>query len=218
MTLHKSKPSSAPSIPADREAAARERILSAALQEFAEHGWGGARVDRIAERADINKRMLYAYIGNKQALWVAVLERVYETMRQGEHLLHLESASPVDGMKMLIRFNFRFHQEHPEFLSMLNEENRQKAENIANSDHVTEIYNPLIAAIEDILVRGRSSGDFRGNVNPMQLYISIASLSYFYFSNRYTLSAIFDTDLSSVMAVIEREEHVVEVVMGYLRG
>jgi TetR/AcrR family transcriptional regulator len=218
MTPQKTKPSSVSSIPGDREAAARERILNAALLEFSEHGWGGARVDRIAERADINKRMLYAYVGNKQALWVAVLERVYETMRQGEHLLHLESASPVDGMRMLIRFNFRFHQDHPEFISMLNEENRQKAENIANSDHVSEIYNPLISAIDDLLKRGREDGVFRANVSPIQLYISIASLSYFYFSNRYTLSAIFDTDLGSVMSIIEREEHVVEVVMGYLRA
>ncbi|WP_206243443.1 TetR family transcriptional regulator [Novosphingobium terrae] len=217
MTAHTIPPSSTSSSPSDREAAARERILTAALQEFAEHGWGGARVDRIAERADINKRMLYAYVGNKQALWVAVLERVYERMRQGEHLLHLEAASPVDGMRMLIRFNFRFHQDHPEFLSMLNEENRQKAENLKNSRNVTEIYNPLIVAIKDLLDRGRQCGDFRGNVSPIQLYISIASLSYFYFSNRHTLSTIFNTDLGSVMATIEREDHVVEVVMGYLR-
>jgi AcrR family transcriptional regulator len=53
----------------------RERILSAALQEFAAHGFAGARVDVIARRAAINKRMLYHYFGGKKELFRAVLRR-----------------------------------------------------------------------------------------------------------------------------------------------
>ena len=53
----------------------RERILSAALKEFAAHGFAGARVDAIAHRADINKRMLYHYFGDKEDLFKAVLRR-----------------------------------------------------------------------------------------------------------------------------------------------
>jgi len=51
------------------------RILSAALQEFAAHGFAGARVDAIARRAAINKRMLYHYFGDKEGLFRAVLRR-----------------------------------------------------------------------------------------------------------------------------------------------
>jgi TetR/AcrR family transcriptional regulator len=53
----------------------RERILAAALKEFAAHGFAGARVDAIARRADINKRMLYHYFGDKEDLFKAVLRR-----------------------------------------------------------------------------------------------------------------------------------------------
>jgi TetR/AcrR family transcriptional regulator len=53
----------------------RERILFAALKEFAAHGFAGARVDAIARRADINKRMLYHYFGDKEDLFKAVLRR-----------------------------------------------------------------------------------------------------------------------------------------------
>jgi AcrR family transcriptional regulator len=53
----------------------RERILAAALQEFADKGFAGARVDFIARRAAINKRMLYHYFGNKEGLFRAVLRR-----------------------------------------------------------------------------------------------------------------------------------------------
>jgi len=53
----------------------RERILAAALKEFADKGFAGARVDFIARRAAINKRMLYHYFGNKEGLFKAVLRR-----------------------------------------------------------------------------------------------------------------------------------------------
>ncbi len=53
----------------------RERILSAALQEFSARGFAGARVDRIARRARVNKRMLYHYFGNKEDLFREILRR-----------------------------------------------------------------------------------------------------------------------------------------------
>ena len=46
-----------------------------------------------------------------------------------------------------------------------------------------------------MLERGRRDGSFRGGVDPLQLYVSIAGLSYFYLSNSHTLSAIFGRDL-----------------------
>jgi len=53
----------------------RERILAAALQEFSAKGLAGARVDRIARRARVNKRMLYHYFGNKDDLYREILRR-----------------------------------------------------------------------------------------------------------------------------------------------
>src|SRR5688500_2547462 len=65
-----------------RAAATRQRILDAALAEFAAKGLAGARVDEIAARAGANKRMLYAHFGNKEDLWLTVLERAYEAKRE----------------------------------------------------------------------------------------------------------------------------------------
>ena len=59
----------------------RVAILAAARDEFAEYGLGGARVDRIAERADVNKRLLYYYFDNKDTLFRAVLEEAYSQAR-----------------------------------------------------------------------------------------------------------------------------------------
>lgn len=59
--------------------ATRARLLDAAFSEFAAYGIAGARVDRIAEAAQANKRLIYVYYGNKEQLFDAVLQRALET-------------------------------------------------------------------------------------------------------------------------------------------
>lgn len=65
---------SRPSVARD-PGATRERILSAALGEFADKGLAGARVDAIARRARVNKRMLYHYFGHKEDLFREIIRR-----------------------------------------------------------------------------------------------------------------------------------------------
>ncbi|WBB65200.1 TetR family transcriptional regulator [Micromonospora sp. WMMD812] len=55
--------------------ATKELLLAAATEEFAEYGFAGARIDRIAERAGANKRLLYVYFGDKDQVFDAVLQR-----------------------------------------------------------------------------------------------------------------------------------------------
>ena len=73
---------SAPAEPRSRDAdRSQQTILLAARDEFALFGLAGARVDRIAERADINKRLIYYYFKSKDDLFLAVLENTYADIR-----------------------------------------------------------------------------------------------------------------------------------------
>jgi hypothetical protein len=74
----------------------------------------------------------------------------------------------------------------------------------------------LIELLGEILEKGRISGEFRGGIDPVQLYISIAGLSYFYLSNNSTLSIIFDKGLMNPKAKSERLSHMCEVILGYV--
>ena len=67
----------------------RKKLLTAARREFARSGLAGARVDEIAARAGVNKQLLYHYFGDKDALYLAVLEWVYEEIRAQERKLNL---------------------------------------------------------------------------------------------------------------------------------
>ena len=76
--------------------------------------------------------------------------------------------------------------------------------------------SPLVATLAEVLERGQREGTFRGGVDPVQLYVSIAGLAYFYLSNNHTLSAIFGRDLLSPKARNERLSHMCDVILGYL--
>ena len=206
-----------PTEPRSRDADRSQAIiLNAARDEFAEHGLGGARVDRIAERAGLNKRLIYYYFEDKEKLFQAVLEQAYLHIREAEHKLNLLTQKPADAIRSLVEFTWNYYLAHPEFLTLLNSANLHRARHLETSQSVREMNSPLIATLGEILERGRKDGSFRGGIDPLQLYVSIAGLSYFYLSNNHTLSAIFGRDLMTPKSRSERLSHICEVTLGYV--
>jgi len=196
----------------------RLRILAAAKQEFANHGLAGARVDRIAAKADANKRMLYYHVGNKEDLYLAVLEGAYEKIRAEERELDLEHLAPPEAIRRLIEFTWSYFLRNPEFLALLNTENLARAKHLKRSTKVKSMHSPFVEMIRTVVNRGVASGDFSVAVDPVQLYISIAGLAFFYLSNSATLSVIFGRDLLSEDAKDERLDHMVGLVLAALTG
>ena len=192
---------------------ARRRILAAARQEFAASGLDGARVDRIAAAAGINKAMLYYYFGDKEALYLAVLEYAYEHIRAAERGLQLEALDPPDSIARLVQFTWQYFLDNPGFLALLNTENLQRARNLKRSAKVADMHSPFIGMIRDVLRRGEVSGAFRPGVDPVQLYISIAGLAYFYLSNSATLGVIFGRDLLTPPSRAARLSHMQDLVL-----
>ena len=195
----------------------RQKLLAAARREFAQAGLAGARVDEIAARAGVNKQLVYHYFGDKDALYLAVLEWVYEEIRAKERVLNLEGLPPEEAIRKLIESSFDHLAEHPDFIVLLNDENRGGAAHVRRSKKIEALHSPLVAMVSKILGEGVRGGVFRKGINPVHLYISIAGLSYFYFSNNPTLSAIFGKDLGSPTARRARRKHVADLILHSLR-
>ncbi len=204
--------------PAKRNAArTKAQILKAALGEFSEFGYQGARIDAIAKRANINKQMLYHYFGNKDDLFQSVLEQSYEKIRRHEAELKLADLDPIEAIQELVKFGFSYHSKNPEFMRLLNSENLQRAVHIKKSDKIRHMHKPLVEIIASVLKRGEADGVFRSNIDPVQFYITLVGVTYFYLSNIHTLSAIFDQDMMTKSAIKERQDHCEEAVLRLVR-
>tara|TARA_B100000315_G_scaffold260884_1_gene326819 strand:+ start:5771 stop:6418 length:648 start_codon:yes stop_codon:yes gene_type:complete len=193
------------------------KLLKAATKEFADKGLNGARVDGIASRAGVNKQLLYYYFGDKEKLFVAVLEAAYVKLRKKEKELHLEDMNPWQAIETLVGFTFDYIAHNRQFVALLNDENIHHAQHIKRSKTIKGLHSKLLELLSEVLKRGAKEGLFRKNVDPIEFYISLASLCYFFFSNNHTLSAIFARNLTGAAQKEARRKHIFEFITAYLK-
>ena len=195
----------------------RAGILAAATTEFSARGFAGAGIDAIASGSGANRRMIYYYFKSKRRLWLAVLEAAYERARTAELRLDLDKLPPEAAMRALVTFTFDSFVGDRTFINLLNSENLHQARHLKESERVRELHSPLIGMIQTILDRGVEAGLFRGGIDPAQLWISIAGVSYFYFSNIFTLSVILSRDLQAKAEIETRRGHVADLILQSIR-
>ncbi|SEO14808.1 transcriptional regulator, TetR family [Salinihabitans flavidus] len=195
----------------------RMQLLSAAQTAFSEAGLKGARIDAIAQRAGVNKQLVYHYFGSKDGLYSAVLEKVYTEIRESETKLRLEAFPAEEAMRRLIVFSYDYLADNPDFVRLLADENAHGGRHLNASDTVIDLNTPIIELIAETLDRGVQEGIFRIGLDPLHLYLSIAGMSFFYFANIHTISRIFGRNFDAPEAREERRAHIVDFVMNAIR-
>ena len=147
----------------------RERILSAALKEFAAKGFAGARVDAIARRAAINKRMLYHYFGDKERLFREVLHRkIAERQASAEGL----SGDPAESLP----FWFKLSCKDADWVRLLEWEALQDADNqLIDGTGRRSLAIQALGRIRQQQALGHLSGEFE----PGHLLLAMRSLTLF---------------------------------------
>ncbi|MDA0184796.1 TetR family transcriptional regulator [Solirubrobacter phytolaccae] len=186
------RPATPPDRSRDRERT-RAEILDVATREFASRGYSGARVDDIAERTRTTKRMLYYYFDSKEGLFVAVLERAYAAIRDAERAVDVDHLDPVAAIRRLAELTFDHHEAHPDFIRLVSIENIHRGEHMGDS--LAAINAPAVERIDRILRRGREAGEFRDDVDAVDLHMLISSYCVFRVANRHTWQALFERDL-----------------------
>jgi AcrR family transcriptional regulator len=173
----------------------RAEIIEVATREFADKGYAGARVDEIAAKMSTTKRMIYYYFGNKERLYVEVLEHAYAGIRAIEQRLDVEHLDPVDAIRQLAELTFDHHESHPDFIRLVSIENIHRAAHISRSTVLSGLANPALDVLARILDRGAAAGVFRAGVDPLDIHMVISSYCVFRIANQYTWGAIFKRDL-----------------------
>ena len=139
-------------------------ILAAAEVEFAERGFAGARVDRIARRARVNKAMLYYHFKNKQALYRTLLRRMFALAAERMQAVAALDAPPDAKIDLAIAGMAAFIQEHAAFPKIML---REVAEGGAHLDRETlRTLSAVPGAVARIVQEGVAAGAFRA-VHPV---------------------------------------------------
>lgn len=200
-------------------AAVQSNILAVAMSEFADRGLSGARMDEIAAKTRTSKRMIYYYFGDKEGLYLRVLEEAYRKVREGEQKLDLEHMSPIEALTRVVEFTFDHHSHNPDFIRIVMIENIHHGAYLEQSDLIRSLNAGAIEKLETICWRGKETGLFRDDVEPLELHWQISALSFFNVSNRATFSRIFGDRLYRPKGQETLRRHAVELILRFaLKG
>ena len=194
----------------------KEKIMAAAESIFAEKGLWGARVDEIAEVAGVNKRMLYAYYGSKEQLYVTVLEELYGRVAEWESYLNVGELDGSEAIPRIVRHYFDFLQKNGSFVKLVMWENLNEGRYLDRSE-VSKIRGVSLEPLRKRLEQGIARGEFRADIDVDALIVSFNMFCFSYFSNQYTFARIMHTDYGSAEALERRVAHISEMLLRYLR-
>jgi AcrR family transcriptional regulator len=194
----------------------KRNILDVATQEFSAMGLSGARVDAIAERTNTTKRMLYYYFGSKEGLYEAVLEKVYGDIRAHEQSLHIDALPPADGLRQMVEFTFDYHDRHRDFVRLVTIENIHGAKYIEQLKTFKTRNASVVHTLEDLLTRGIASGEFRDEVDAIDLHLMISSLCFHRVANRHTFGTAFGRDPSHARLRTRHRTMIVDAVLRFV--
>jgi len=133
----------------------KEKLLLCAVNEFAEYGYEGARVDNIVKAAGCSKQTVYHHFGNKENLFIEVLEYTWNDIRQKEKALDFSDLPPQKAIEKIIDFTWDYYIYNPWFLKIVHSENQSKGVHYAKSQRLLEINHAHLQLMESLLDEGK---------------------------------------------------------------
>jgi AcrR family transcriptional regulator len=195
----------------------RAEILQVATSEFARVGYSGARVDNITALTRTTKRMIYYYFGGKEQLYVAVLEHAYGDIRAVEQQLDLKHLSPVEAMRTLAELTFDYHDQHPEFIRLVADENMHNGGHVRDSKQLGGLNSPILGLIQNILNRGYRDGVFHRRVKAIEVHTLMSALCFYRVSNQATVKALFGYDMAAPTIRRRQRLFIAEMIPSWLQ-
>ncbi|MDO5494149.1 MAG: TetR family transcriptional regulator [bacterium] len=189
-------------------------ILQAATEEFTRLGYFGARVDGIAAATSTTKRMIYYCFGSKDGLFRACLQAALGGIRAYEQEMHLADLPPREAIAAYVKGTILYHEAHPEVARLVREENIVGAMHVDDQDQPAN--RPIVVTLEEVLARGRESGELRSDVTAIQVHVAVTSLSNFRITNAATIESIFGHDMRDPERLESDLGHFVDMILGWL--
>lgn len=206
---------SAPTRPRNADAT-RELLLATAAGVFTELGFDGARVDEIARRAGVNKRMIYVYFGDKEGFYHEVLRTAVEQIARATEISFPPDASPRECLEAWIARYFGFLAEHPDLVRLVEWE--ALADGSRSAAMVQSVAIHEIKWLTEQLRRGQEAGLFRADVDPTRVLMTIHALCFGTLARRRLWNTLWQLDLSVPAAVASVTRSLTDVVLNGIRA
>lgn len=194
-------------------------VLKAAIDEFAEFGLAGGRVERIAKRAKVNKQALYYHYGDKDSLFEAALVFGYEKFEFQGFDWQKDQRPPRELMGQILGSFFDLVDANRNHMALISDENRNRGMHLTANvlGHIRAATSAAKEAIDSCLKRGQAAGVFSKEIDATFLYLIIAGFPIFYFNHCYTLSGILRENILLPRKISERRNHFVKFILAALR-
>ena len=198
---------------ADRAAESRLKILNAALTEFSANGLAGARTERIAQLAGVNKALLYYYFQSKEKLYASALEMIAARIRDTTmNVFLLEASAGERVLRAAVNHFDRILTQH-EFQSLMQQEmiRLHKGESTAMPVLLKRVFKPVISMYQSLVREGVASGELIP-VDWLQIHLATLGANVFYFLSAPVLRMTLNTDLYTAEALEARRRSMAEYV------
>ena len=195
----------------ERSAETRSRILDAALSEFAANGLAGARTERIAGAAGVNKALLYYYFDSKEKLYAAAFEMIAEKIRDSSMAVFLREATPGERILRAALNHFDRILAQREFQSLMQHEmiRLHKGEEGMMPVLVKKVFEPLLIMYRSMVREGIASGELI-EADWMQVQLASLGANVFYFLSAPVWKLALGDDPLTVKNIAARRKALVE--------
>jgi len=200
-----------------RPEASRTAILDAAIREFANEGVSGARTDAIARAAKVNKALLYYYFRDKEALYGAVLDKVFGGLTQSIHEALSRDLPPSRRILAYAAAHFDYIASNPLYPRIVQMEMMRAGRGRPAQFEriVNQYFRPIFTQIAKTIGDGISQGEFR-DVDPMNFIPSMISVIVFHFTSAPVLRVITGADPMSAKWLGVRRAAVLDFISAAL--
>jgi TetR/AcrR family transcriptional regulator len=191
-----------------------EKIMAAARDDFAEHGFDGAKLDRIAKAAGVTKQLVYHYYKSKEELYSVVLDRVSDEVRAMLDDPDYDRLSPPDAVRVMIERIIQAYRERPYIIGMTVDQDLHKGEHISRrSNYIPSLQRFVAERIVPLLDRGVAEGHFRAGQDPFLFYWSVFALASAVFTQSWAMSKSTGLDFETDDGIVRWQNHVIDFIL-----
>jgi len=188
----------------------RDRVLVVAQALFAERGYRGTSLRDIAKRIGIKAPSLLHHFPSKQQLYLAVLDKMFESLEDAANAIAWGKGSRQDRMRQAVGNAIDFIASHSDFVRIMWKE--MADESGVGRQVLKRRLPPLFSTAVNFIFRGQREGEFRSEVDPLHFMWSLNSITIGYFTTAAMLRRLWNMNLLEPAMIERRKREVIDMV------